>query len=201
MNKQHLETIRAALQQDRGGPRSALLADWRPPAWELKLIRRLAPRLAGHARLIRLVCRLWPNLGLHAALETELWRPANLLLWVYDAAEIDVPADLLDDIGDVINRAPAPLGLDDYLVQMYQLTAVPGEVVEQLTFDQADATLGQRRAVAGVTLSGDRWYDWKRGAGRATMSAALQRLRPTPQRPVTSIQIAMSGAVVQQLGL
>lgn len=201
MDKRHPAVIRTAVRQNQGGACSSTPAVWQPTAWERKLIRRLAPHLVYRAWAIRWLRRLWPELALYMALETELWRPANLLLWVYDATETDVPADLLDEIGELINRAPAPLGLDDYLVRVCQLTAVPGEAVEQLTFDQADATLGQRRAVAGTTLSGDRWYDWKRGAGRAAVAAVLQRLCPTPHRPVTSVQVAMSGAVVRQLGL
>ena len=142
----------------------------------------------------RLLRRFWPLFAMLVAVDYEALLAENTLFWVYTACEDDFDS-LLDDIGEQICRAPAPLGADEYFIRTEQLTAVPNEMAD-MPIEWLEATLPQRKRIASKVVSGDRWYDWKHGQGRQELRAMLALMKPSTEFPVTLIRIVVTGQVI-----
>jgi hypothetical protein len=157
----------------------------------------LAARGVGRNRLLwQLVYALSPVVAGMVSTFSEAMQPENQLVWWHDPeSDTHVIQGILDEVGELITRAPTPLGLDTYCVFVTSLGGIPGDPA-QMTGDQADETLHARPAVAVQLVEGDRWRDWKRGSGRDSMGEVLERLHPRPDRPVTLIQVAVVGSGV-----
>lgn len=157
----------------------------------------LASRGVGRNRLLwQLVCACSPVVAGMVSTFSETMQPENQLVWWHTVErDADTVQGVLDEIGELITRAPTPLGLDTYCVFVTALGKIPGDPV-QMTGDRADETLHMRPAVSLQLVEGDRWRDWKRGAGREAMREALERLGPCPDAPVTLIQVAVVGSGV-----
>ncbi len=168
----------------------------------LRLARWLAASgLGTRPRAWKLIARVWPALAsavaLMAAFETT--RP---IYWVWDGDEengADVN-EILADVSEMVNRAPTPLGGDDYVVFVRRLGPLPGEEEDvQVEFPAFEETLTQREIVARWTLAGNRWRDWKRGNGKERLRRVLEAARPTRDAPVTVIAAAVEGAVMANI--
>ena len=155
----------------------------------------------------RVIYAISPNLAGLTALLTEASAPHNTLYWWYGAPEEENSTDeltgLLEQVSEVINRAPTPFGMDDYKVFLARLGALPGDG-KGLTWEQVDSTLEQRPTKTVQLVEGNRWHDWKHGNGEQEVRAALEQCRPQPDLPVTIIQVAVVGSsvasAVRQLG-
>lgn len=157
----------------------------------------LASLGVGRNRLLwRLVYAFSPVVAGMVSTFSEAMQPENQLVWWHHPeSDAGVVEGVLDEIGKLITRAPTPLGLDTYCVFVTALGGIPGDPA-QMTGDRADKTLDARPAVAVRLVEGNRWRDWKRGAGREGMREVLEQLHPRPGRPVTLIQVAVVGSGV-----
>jgi len=157
----------------------------------------LAQYGAGRNRLMwRLVYAISPILAGMVVTFTEAMHPQNQLVWFYtQAVNAGGVQEVLVRISEMINRAPAPMGLDGYHVFLTSLGAMPGDE-RGLTRDKVDETLEDRPARFVRLVQGDRWHDWKRGSGPQELRAALEDYEPQPDAPVTLVQVAVTGAGV-----
>src|SRR6185436_5212898 len=103
--------------------------------------------------------------------------------------------DLMGDIAELIEHAPAPMGADGYSVGIYRLAKLPGD---EALLDEArlETTLWQRKIVASWRVRGDRYYDWRRGDGKQKVRALLEEADPTPEAPVTVIEVISTGRAI-----
>ena len=157
----------------------------------------LAARGVGRNRLLwQLVYALSPVVAGMVSTFSEALATENQLVWWYDQeSDTHVVQGVLDEVGELITRAPTPLGLDTYCVFVTALGGIQGDPA-QMTGDWADETLHARPAVAVQLVEGDRWRDWKRGEGRRALREVLEGLCPRPDAPVTLIQVAVVGSGV-----
>jgi hypothetical protein len=157
----------------------------------------LASRGIGRNRLLwQLVYAVSPVMAGMVATFSEALAPENQLVWWYEPeSDGDIVQGVLDEVDELITRAPTPLGLDSYCVFVTVLGRIAGDPA-QMTGDRADETLHARPAVAVQLVEGDRWRDWKRGNGRDAMREVLERLHPRWNAPVTLIQVAVVGSGV-----
>ncbi len=170
----------------------------------LRLARWLAASgLGARPWAWKLIARIWPALASAVALIAafENTRP---IYWVWDGDEesgADVD-EILADVSEMINRAPTPLGGDDYIVFVRRLGPLPGEENgARVEFPAFEETLVQREIVARWTLAGNRWRDWKRGNGKERLRRVLEEAQPTRDAPVTIIAAAVEGAVMANIFL
>lgn len=118
--------------------------------------------------------------------------------WPGPAEEEGVLESLLADVSEMIEQAAAPGGLDTYWIKVDRLAALASDQ-NGVDGDQVDATLHQRKVVARRCLKGDRYYDWKKGAGKARACELLAWACPTADLPVTVVKITMNGDVVARM--
>lgn len=147
-----------------------------------------------------LLMRVWPLFASLVAVKYEMLLSENTIFWVYtasDASEDYGVNELLGDISDLINRAPAPGGADEYIVQVERLTAVPDEPAD-MPLEWVENTLRRRRRVAARSVSGDRWYDWKHGQGQEELREIMTAMMPTPELPVVLIRVVVTGQMVSR---
>jgi len=127
---------------------------------------------------------------------TEASRPENQVVWWFaEETSAEVIEGILDEVSELIVRAPTPLGLDSYCVFISALGKLPDDPLP-MTAERADETLDARPAVAARVVEGKRWRDWKHGHGRAAVRKTLEQLAPQPGAPVTLIQVAVIGSGV-----
>lgn len=142
---------------------------------------------------------LLPGLIRLALTLEELYRPSNGVFWYYDPTEPDNHLEpMLEDVSEIINRAPTPLGQDDYIILVLQFASMPGDE-DGLTGDGIEASLPLRRVLSDKKLSGNRWKDWKQGKGKDELRQVLNNLVPTSDAPVVMVQAAVIGAVFHRL--
>lgn len=92
------------------------------------------------------------------------------------------------------------MGADDYSVDIYRLAKLPGDKAE-LDEARLEATLRQRKIIVSWRVRGDRYYDWKHGDEKRKVRALLKEADPTPEAPVTVIEVICTGrAVARTLG-
>ena len=149
-------------------------------AWDI--LHRISPLLAGAAVLLEEEC-----------LST------NMLIWYYDAASANENAAEIDgmlaDIHEMIVRAPAPFGEDEYAVTVLRLSPMAGDELG-LDDERIDATLSSRPVLSQSERRGDRYYDWKRGDGPLAIAALLEQVVPDPSAPVTVVRVRMIGRAI-----
>jgi hypothetical protein len=112
--------------------------------------------------------------------------------------QADVPAEIISDVSEMINRAPTPFGNDNYWICISRLGALPGDV-EGMSFQRLDATRDERSLVSFHLLRGNRWRDWKNGAGPQAAYDLLEQTRPVTEAPVTVIQVGVTGRAIASL--
>lgn len=165
-----------------------------------RLAAWLAARGVGRNRLLwQLVYALSPAVAGMVSTFSEAMQPENQVVWQVepDGDGEDSMAACLELVSEIINRAPAPMGLDGYLIVVTRLGALPGDE-NGLLPDWVDATLNARPALEARLLQGDRWHDWKRGDGRQALRTVLEQFQPHAHAPVTLMQVAVTGAGVVQ---
>ncbi len=145
-------------------------------------------------RTLRWLCGQWPMLGTAVLMLAEIARPSNSIVWVWDDEAPDIDG-LLSDVAEMINRAPAPLGFDDYKVIVERLGRLPDDE-DRLDLDRAEVTLTQRPVLAMQQATGDRWYDWKRGTGKQDVRALLAQAVPRPEAPMTLVRVVVTGSAL-----
>ena len=127
---------------------------------------------------------------------TELNETDNTLVWYYTEDEDpEGVRSALAWLSERINRAPAPMGLDSYLICLDRLTALPSDDFAcGLSEESIDETLSARPIAATHWLEGDRWHDWKRGRGPAETRELLADSAPNRKLPVVVLRVAVTGA-------
>jgi hypothetical protein len=156
----------------------------------------LAQKGAGRNRLLwRAIYAISPVLAGMVVTFSEAMQPQNQLVWFHTQDENAGVEEVLARISEMINRAPAPMGLDGYHVFLTSLVSLPGDE-RGLTQDQVDETLEDRPARYMRLVQGDRWHDWKRGSGQQELRDTLEDYQPQPDAPVTLVQVAVTGAGV-----
>lgn len=145
-------------------------------------VHRLSPRLAG-------LCLLYEDSA----------RPENTLYWAWepgdDQQEEGTVEAVLAEVSAMVDRAPVPLGGDDYLIFVRQYLALPGEEqgVPLADLDRLDETIPLRERGYAGNLRGNRWSDWKHGEGPAALRRALVRAEPAAKAPLTLICVVIAG--------
>lgn len=155
--------------------------------------------------LLRILVAIAPSLvGLAIGLE-EMYRPSNSVLWIYepdegdDDSEVDY-SNLLGDINEIIERAPTPFGMDNFVIVIERRASLPGDA-NNLSFEYADATLHQRACIGQTVLRGNRWKDWKRGNSKQELLDAFAKTTPTLDASVTLIRAAVMGRSMERLAV
>jgi len=171
---------------------------WQRVAYRLAdgLVRLGVTRRQG---LWKSVYLLSPRLAGMCALFEDSTRPENTLFWSWEQGDQEHDAEsvdgLLAEISTMIERAPVPLGGDDYLIFVRQYKALPGETrgVSLADMDLAEETVPLRQLQYACNLHGNRWRDWKGGEGRTRLREALTRAEPTSQAPLAMIGVVVTG--------
>jgi len=102
---------------------------------------------------------------------------------------------VFNSVDEMITRSATPLGMDNYHVFFASFRAIPGDG-NGMTGDRAEDTLRCRPARSVQHHEGLRWNDWKRGDGKDAVRAAIREFRPTPEAPVTQVQVAVTGDAI-----
>jgi len=157
----------------------------------------LAQYGAGRNRLMwRLVYAVSPALAGLVSIMAAGMDPDNVEIWWYSPEDNgDSLESIFISVDEMITRAATPFGLDNYHVFFASLRAIPGDE-NGMTGDRAEDTLDKRPARTVYHCEGIRWNDWKRGNGKDVVRAALRDFRPTPEAPITKIQVAVTGNAV-----
>ncbi len=121
--------------------------------------------------------------------------------WYYDGeddGEADdgeiIPVGLLADIDAAIRRMPAPLGADEFIINV----AVYGPRLQDL--DRFEDTPEGRRLLRVERFQLlDRYYDWKRGDGPQRLRRVLEQNAPSREQPLVIIQILPLGGALAAL--
>lgn len=172
---------------------------WQQAAWQrleyALAIGFIRLRLNRRPRAMQALYRLsQPLMGL-VLLLSESGRASNQILLSWDGDETPTDFDdILNDIAELIERAPAPMGVDDYRISAYRLGRLPNEV--SVNESRLHDTLRQRKVVASRRVQGDRYSDWKHGSGKQAARALLEEFDTTPECPVTLIEVICTGRAV-----
>ena len=154
--------------------------------WAWKLLYAVSPSLAGLV-----------------AITDRLLAPSEQLLWVWPGPEHETSDDeiagILAAISEEIDRAPTPMGGDEYRVFIASYGALPGEK-QGIDLDDPTlpASISRRRPVETVALGGSRWHDWKHGQGKDRILDVLRQMTPGERAPVTTIRIMVEGKVAAE---
>jgi hypothetical protein len=149
--------------------------------WAWQILYRVSPALAGLVALM-------------AAAE----KPGSTFVWCWPGPadrnhDLD---DLLADIGELIERAPSPGGLDTYWIETERLGPMASDG-DGVNHEHVDATLQERATLASRCIKGDRYYNWKRGPGRDNARDLLAWAMPTAELPVTIVRVTTGGGAVR----
>lgn len=123
-------------------------------------------------------------------------KPSNEFYWGWPGPNQDDDLDgLLADVSELIERAPAPGGLDTYwiTVERYSPTV---EKRYSMGPDEVQRTFHLRKPAARQWVKGDRYYDWKSGGGKIQARELMVWGRPTAELPVTIVRVVVNGDVL-----
>jgi hypothetical protein len=168
--------------------------EWRLNCWLVRGLICLG--VNRNPRAMVRVYRVSPALMGLILFVSESGRASNQIHLYWDGSETPTDFDdLMNDIAELIEHAPTPMGADDYSVGIYRLARLPGD---EAWLDEArlEATLRQRKIIASWRVWGDRYYDWKRREGKANVRALLEEADPTPGCPVTIIEVICTGRAI-----
>ncbi len=116
------------------------------------------------------------------------------LAWCWDGEGEEGEAysvdDLMADIDEAIRRAPSPMGIDEFFLDI--------------------GVYGRRKYGKGGRLEGqkllhlesfilDRYYDWRKGDARERIRAILEENAPRPQAPLVGVMILPIGGAIASL--
>jgi len=170
--------------------------EWGLSCWLAKWLIHLG--VNRNPRVMVRVYRLSPSLMGLILFLSESGRASNQIYLYWDGDETPTDfGDLMSDIAKRIESAPAPMGVDDYHIGIYRLAKLPGDEAG-LGEARFDATLRQRKVIASWRVHGDRYYDWKRGDGKQQVRTLLEQADPTPDLPVTVIEVICTGRAVER---
>ena len=169
--------------------RLALLLTWlgfTRRRWMWEMLEAVAPTFAGALVIME-----------------QMSQPSEHLLWLWPGPGHEVSDEeisgLVSAVSEVVNRAPTPMGGDEYLISIGRYGPLPGE--EQGVDPSAPGLLRslERRALAEKgSLTGSRWHDWKRGQGKEELRQALREMAPNAETPVVVVHAVVAGALVAQ---
>jgi len=151
--------------------------------------------IARRPRMLGWLCKVSPLLGVAVMMLGEMVRPDNVIVCYWNGCEDDVE-DVLADISEMINRAPSPMGHDEYKIVVERMSRLPDDAPHR-DWDWIDNSIPRRRVLEARQVFGDRWYDWKRGSGRQQARDALEQCLPCFDMPVMLVRMAVSGAALQ----
>jgi len=161
-----------------------LLAGVLERRWLWLITYRVSPALAG-------LCAILEGMRL----------PENLLFWVQETGTREHDADvddMLEEISEMLQRAPVVSGNDDYLIAICQCGALSDEkdgISPRLGFEEIANSVPARRLIRRRMVWGKVWQDWKCGSGKSELRTVLEALAPTPAEPVTMIAVIAVGRV------
>jgi hypothetical protein len=120
---------------------------------------------------------------LFAALERG--EGSTVFLWSWDgpddyAGDVD---ELLDDIDEVVRRAPSPLGADEFFIRVATYGGRPQDV------DGVETTHEGRQVLSSQSLFIDRYHDWRRGDAKERLLDVLRESVPRPTAPLMAVGI------------
>jgi len=152
---------------------------------------------AGRNRLMwRLVYAVSPALAGLVSIMAAGMDPDNTEIWWYSPNDNGESTEsVFNSVDEMITRSATPLGMDNYHVFFASFRAIPGDG-NGMTGDRAEDTLRCRPARSVQHHEGLRWNDWKRGDGKDAVRAAIREFRPTPEAPVTQVQVAVTGDAI-----
>jgi hypothetical protein len=151
-----------------------------------------------------LLSRVWPA----GALAIFRYESGRRNTFVYSCAagepnaEEAAAPDLFDEVRTIIERAPSPMGHDEYAIYATRMGPLPGERngVPSGQPSYLTPTLDRRPVIETIGLVGDRYHDWYKGRGRTDLEDLLRRADPTPAAPVTVLRVLCAGQGVARLG-
>jgi hypothetical protein len=150
---------------------------------------------------LELLARVWP-FAFQAIFRCECGRHNTFFLFSPPEEEEGSPADDPDwwrptfvEIGEIIERSPSPMGYDEYEIEVMRLGPMPGETNGVLSTDLVylKETHPSRPVVEARGLFGDRYHDWYHGDGKACLEDLLRWSDPSPEAPLTVIQVMCLG--------
>jgi hypothetical protein len=118
----------------------------------------------------------------------------TIFAWWWDEAreeeeecELD---DLMADIDEAIRRAPSPVGIDEFFLDI--------TVCKELRHG-AGGRLEGRKVLRYESFVLDRYYDWRKGDARARVRAILEEVAPCPQAPLVAVEVQPIGGAIASL--
>ncbi len=147
----------------------------------------------------RLIYWLSPGLAGLIAFTDVAASPVKTFIWWWPGlAKVSDGLDtLLTDVSDVIERSPAPGGLDTYWVEIDRLSALVGDQ-NGVNENTVGESISQRNILERYTAKGDRYHDWKKGRGKSVLQELLVQACPVSQMPVTIVRVMVNGDVVMK---
>ncbi len=144
-----------------------------------------------------LTYQVFPALAGLTAFMAASTKPNKIFVWGWPGPleECGEQDDLLADVSELIERAPAPGGLDTYWIEVERL----GPLAEDrcgVNAEQAQASLRQRKTIECRRCAGRRWHDWKKGDGKTRARELLAWACPTAELPVTVVCVTVNGEAV-----
>jgi hypothetical protein len=168
-------------------------------------------RLAGLAILIGALrsrwaflalCEIAPRVAGLALLLNEM--NENVFIWYREEGEPcegkDPPAELMEELEELIVRSPSPMGADEYLVTVQRRGLLSGEKCgARGSRKEIHASVWDRPLLASESVAGDRYYDWRKGGGKSEFERLLRWADPLPESPMTVILVAFTGKALAHM--
>jgi hypothetical protein len=155
----------------------------------------------GSPLTLRLLFRFWPNEVLARAMYSDAMHPKNVpVVWGYPVGDVDAEIeDLVDAVGEKIERAPAPYGGDDYVLVITGFSNIEGENFDGTLDEEIDLRIGDRKAIAHFAMRGNRYDHWKKGEGKDSLRSALKKIVPSVNAPVLIIAVGFEGRALARV--
>jgi len=151
-------------------------------SWLWEIVHSISPRMAGFCAILE-----------------DSMLPSNTLLWYWSEGESE--QDLasveatMEDINEMVNRAPVPFGGDDFIIMVRKYGALPDEKITY-NFEHAEDVnqfLKKHPLIGAWNHRGNRWRDWKRGDAKKQLFNTLTKAEPNRKEPLTMIGVVIIG--------
>lgn len=149
--------------------------------------------------------RLWPS-GALAIFQFECGRMNTFVYCCVGNEEGESDPEwfdsLFEDVHEIIERSPSPMGHDEYAVYATRMGLLPGEPDGVPSGDPSylTPTLERRPVIETIGVVGDRYYDWYKGVGKDDLMDLLRLTDPTPAVPVTVLRVLCAGQGYARFG-
>lgn len=155
----------------------------------------------GSPFVLRFLFRFWPDEVIARAMYNDAMDPKNApVVWGYPVGDVTAEIDdLVEAVGEMIERAPSPYGGDNYVLMITSFSEIPGENFDGTLDEEIDLRLDERKAAAHFTMRGNRYKHWKKGDGKIALKSALEKIAPDVKSPVLKIAVGFEGRALANI--